>query len=155
MILGELTLANFLVFYGEQALSFPSDGDQNVTLILANNNTGKTSLIRALKFLFYGSGSLFRNSVSGRPSSLINERAVYETTQGSDVKGFVDLTFTLGDQTYRFRRSVTATATRDGLDRGDEKLIEFVMGDHRYHEHPDDEKRTLEAKLRSWMPREL
>lgn len=155
MILRELTLSHFLVFHGEQTLSFPSDGDQNVTLILANNNTGKTSLIRALKFLFYGSGALLKNSVSGRPSAIINERAGHSTLNGEDVEGFVDLTFALGDQTYRFRRSVTASQTRDGLDRGEEKLTEFVMGDHRYHEHPDDEKGTLEAKLRSWMPREL
>lgn len=155
MILRELTLSHFLVFHGEQTLSFPSDNDVNVTLILANNNTGKTSLIRALKFLFYGSKALALNSVSGRPSAIINERAAHETPQGDDIEGFVDLSFSLGDQTYRFRRSVSATQTRDGLDRGDEKLTEFIMGEHRVEEHPDDHHGTLDSKLRAWMPRAL
>jgi DNA sulfur modification protein DndD len=155
MILRELTLSNFLVFHGDQSLSFPSDDDQNVTLILANNNTGKTSLIRALKFLFYGSKSLALNVVSGRPSSVINERAVYEASVGQELEGYVELTFSLGDDRYRFRRSVSATLGADGLGRGDEKLTELVLGEHRVERILDDSNGTLDAKLRSWMPREL
>lgn len=155
MILSKITLSHFLVFYGEQSLSFPSDETQNVTLILANNNTGKTSIIRALKFLFYGSKALALNSVSGKPSTIISERAGHETAVGEDVEGFVDLTFALGDQVYRFRRSVRATRTATGLDRGDEKLSEFIVGEHRVERIVDDSNGTLEAKLRAWMPRGL
>jgi DNA sulfur modification protein DndD len=155
MILRELTLSNFLVFHGEQSLSFPSDGDQNVTLILANNNTGKTSLIRALKFLFYGSKSLALNSVSGRPSAVINERAAHETAVGQDLEAYVELTFSLGDDRYRFRRSVLAARSADGLGRGDEKLTELVLGEHRVERVLDDANGTLDSKLRSWMPRGL
>ena len=155
MILRELTLSNFLVFHGEQSLSFPSDGDQNVTLILANNNTGKTSLIRALKFLFYGSKSLALNSVSGRPSAVINERAAHETPVGQDLEAYVELTFSLGDDRYRFRRSVLAARSADGLGRGDEKLTELVLGEHRVERVLDDANGTLDSKLRSWMPRGL
>ncbi|MGC1453047.1 MAG: AAA family ATPase, partial [Candidatus Sulfotelmatobacter sp.] len=126
MILSELILSNFLVFHGEQKLTFPSDEAQNVTLILANNNSGKTSIIRALKFLFYGSKALALNRVSGRPSTVISERAGHETPVGQDLEGWVDLQFMLGDQTYRFRRTVTATMTRDGLDQGTEQLTEFI-----------------------------
>lgn len=155
MILREITLSNFLVFHGEQSLSFPSDDDQNVTIILANNNTGKTSLIRALKFLFYGSKSLALNSVSGRPSAVINERAAHEVPVGQDLEAYVELTFSLGDDRYRFRRSVRATRGADGLDRGDEKLTELVLGEHRVERVLDDANGTLDAKLRTWMPRGL
>lgn len=155
MILNKITFSHFLVFYGEQSLSFPSEEAQNVTLILANNNTGKTSLIRALKFLFYGSKALALNSVNAKPSTIISERAGHETALGQDVEGFVDLTFALGDQVYRFRRSVRATRTSDGLDRGDEKLSEYIVGEHRVERIIDDSNGTLEAKLRAWMPRGL
>lgn len=155
MILRDLTLSNFLVFHGDQKLTFPSENDQNVTLILANNNTGKTSIIRALKFLFYGSKALTLNKFTGRPSTLISERAAHEVKIGENVEAKVELTFVLGDQDYRFSRRVVATMTRDGLDRGEEKLTEFVIGEHRVEKHEDDEKGTLEAKLRSWMPRGL
>lgn len=155
MILREISLSHFLVFHGEQKLTFPSDAAQNVTLILANNNTGKTSLIRALKFLFYGSQALALNRLNGSPSTVISERAAHETAQGNDVESWVDLTFALGDQTYRFRRTVTATMTRDGLDKGDEKLTQFIVGEHRTEEHADDAKGTLQAQLRTWIPRGL
>lgn len=155
MILRELTLSHFLVFHGEQALSFPSDGDQNVTLILANNNTGKTSLIRALKFLFYGSKSLAYSSISARPSAIINERAANEALTGKDIEAFVELTFSLGEDRYRFRRSVRATRGADGLDRGEEKLTQFILGEHRVERVIDDSNGTLDAQLRTWMPRGL
>jgi DNA sulfur modification protein DndD len=155
MILRELKLSNFLVFYGEQKFRFPSNKEQNLTLILANNNTGKTSLIRALKFLFYGSKALAFNSVTGNPSNIICERTAHETTPGTDIEGFVELEFALGDQVYRFRRSVRATRTKDGLDRGDEKLAEYIVGEHRVERAIDDSNGTLEGKLRAWMPRGL
>jgi DNA sulfur modification protein DndD len=155
MILRQLTLCNFLVFFGEQSLSFPSDEDENVTLILANNNTGKTSLIRALKFLFYGSKSLAVGSATSRPSSIINERAAHEATSGHDVEGYVELTFSLGDDRYRFRRSVHATRSADGLDRGDEKLSQLILGEDRVQRVVDDTNGALDAQLRAWMPRGL
>jgi DNA sulfur modification protein DndD len=155
MILREITLKNFLVFYGEQSLSFPCDGDQNVILILANNNTGKTSLIRALKFLFYGSRSLASGSGGGQPSSVINERAANEADLGEDVEGSVELTFILGEDRYRFRRSVLAARSEGGLSRGDEKLSQLILAEDRVQRVLDDTSGTLDAQLRAWMPRGL
>jgi AAA domain len=54
MLIKELRICNFLVFAGEQRIELPTGGDSNLVLILAPNNTGKTNIIRALKFFFYG-----------------------------------------------------------------------------------------------------
>ena len=54
MIIKQLRFCNFLVFPGEQVIDLPAEKESNVVVILAPNNTGKTSVIRALKFLFYG-----------------------------------------------------------------------------------------------------
>ena len=53
MIIKEIRISNFLVFAGEQVLSLPTEKDTNLVVVLAANNTGKTNIIRALKFLFY------------------------------------------------------------------------------------------------------
>ena len=75
MLIKELRICDFLVFPGEQANTLPTEGESNLVVILAPNNTGKTNVIRALKFLFYGHDSLqwrtISRAVSGRDATPI------------------------------------------------------------------------------------
>ena len=52
MLIKELRVCDFLVFPGEQCIEVPTAQDSNLVVILAPNNTGKTNIIRALKFFF-------------------------------------------------------------------------------------------------------
>ena len=54
MLIERLRFKDFLVFRGDQQLVFSFKKGRNLTLVLAPNNTGKTSIIRALEFLLYG-----------------------------------------------------------------------------------------------------
>src|SRR5690242_5179480 len=54
MILDEIRLTNFRCFYGKSSISFSTDPDKNVTLVYAENGVGKTTLLNALLWCFYG-----------------------------------------------------------------------------------------------------
>jgi DNA sulfur modification protein DndD len=54
MKLLELTMMNFMPYAGTTALLFPSDINKNVLVILGDNMRGKTSLMNALRWGFYG-----------------------------------------------------------------------------------------------------
>jgi DNA sulfur modification protein DndD len=54
MILDEIRLQDFRCFYGECKIEFSTDKDRNVTLIYAENGVGKTTLLNALLWCFYG-----------------------------------------------------------------------------------------------------
>lgn len=54
MILDEIRLQDFRCFYGECKITFSTDQDKNVTLIYAENGVGKTTLLNALLWCFYG-----------------------------------------------------------------------------------------------------
>jgi DNA repair exonuclease SbcCD ATPase subunit len=56
MIFKRLTLFNFLTYKGQNTLDFKNaeTGKQTLLLVLGPNNSGKTNIIKALKFLFYG-----------------------------------------------------------------------------------------------------
>ncbi|MDE2665976.1 MAG: AAA family ATPase [Acidobacteriota bacterium] len=54
MILEEIRLTNFRCFFGENVIKFSTDPDSNVTLIYAENGVGKTTLLNALLWCFYG-----------------------------------------------------------------------------------------------------
>ncbi len=54
MILEEIRLKDFRCFYGESSIRFSIDPVKNVTLIYAEKGVGKTTLLNALLWCFYG-----------------------------------------------------------------------------------------------------
>ena len=54
MILEEIRLNDFRCFYGKTSISFSEDPKKNVTIIYAENGVGKTTLLNALLWCFYG-----------------------------------------------------------------------------------------------------
>jgi len=54
MIIKKLTVTNFRQFKGEQSINFSQNPDKNITLILGDNTSGKTTLLQAFLWAFYG-----------------------------------------------------------------------------------------------------
>ncbi|WP_171172902.1 AAA family ATPase [Ruegeria sp. HKCCA5929] len=54
MILEEIRLTDFRCFFGETYIQFSEDPEKNVTIIYAENGVGKTTLLNALLWCFYG-----------------------------------------------------------------------------------------------------
>ena len=54
MKLISLTMRNFMPYRGEQKVAFPSDPGRNVMIVCGDNMRGKTSLLNALRWGFYG-----------------------------------------------------------------------------------------------------
>ena len=54
MILEEIRLRDFRCFYGDTHIRFSEDSKKNVTIIYAENGVGKTTLLNALLWCFYG-----------------------------------------------------------------------------------------------------
>lgn len=49
-----ITLYNFRQFYGKQTIKFSTDDFKNITLIHAENGVGKTALLNAIRWCFFG-----------------------------------------------------------------------------------------------------
>lgn len=58
MLLKSLRLLNFRQYEGTQHVEFSVDGDKNVTVILGDNTFGKTTLLQAFSWCFYGKVNL-------------------------------------------------------------------------------------------------
>ncbi|MBJ6610742.1 MAG: AAA family ATPase [Candidatus Thiothrix moscowensis] len=54
MKLKQIKLYNFRQFYGENTLDFSTDLERNVTLVHGENGVGKTTLLNAIKWCFFG-----------------------------------------------------------------------------------------------------
>lgn len=103
MIFHQLSFKDFLVFSGEQSLNLRSRRENSLIVILAPNNTGKTSVIRALKFLFCGD---LADCTEGTAHRLLNDRSRATCPAGSELVGFVQATVEYDGHTYSFRRTI-------------------------------------------------
>ena len=54
MILEEIRLKDFRCFYGESIIKLSTDSEKNITIIYAENGVGKTTILNALLWCFYG-----------------------------------------------------------------------------------------------------
>jgi len=54
MLLKKLVVKDFRLFKGEQEIHFAADGEQNVTMIMGDNGTGKTTLAQVFTWCLYG-----------------------------------------------------------------------------------------------------
>jgi len=54
MLLKKLVIKDFRQFKGEQEILFAADGEQNVTMIMGDNGTGKTTLAQVFTWCLYG-----------------------------------------------------------------------------------------------------
>ncbi len=148
MIFRQLKFQDFLVFPGEQAMDLQSSKDASLVVILAPNNTGKTSVIRALKFLFYGDLSDCNEATAHR---LLNDRTRSLSPSGSELVGFVQATVEFDGQALTIRRSIRVRKSgKDQWLNPTVELAELRVGRNTV-EIPDRDG-TLQLRLKTMVP---
>lgn len=100
MKLHRLTATNFMPYKGSIAVDFPTDESRNVMIVFGDNMRGKTSLMNALRWGFYGR-ALARHSRPILLHQLLNRDATLE----DDWKIEVFIRFEANGHTYELRRS--------------------------------------------------
>ena len=97
MILEKMILENFRVFEGTQEIVFSNDPIKNVTIIHAENGFGKTTLLKALLWGFYGHEGLLGNDGKAddfeRPYELIHEGQLAQAGGWDDLYTSVKIIF--------------------------------------------------------------
>lgn len=151
MILKSLTLRHILTYYGDQALDFPQSKSASLTVIVGPNNSGKTSVIRALKFWFYGEAGLPKKADL---PLLLSNRAKAETPVGQSLIGWVEVTFQRLEETIILRRTIEAK--RLSQDRWDvrEVRLEHSPGG-RLPKYFRDNEGYYQRMLEGMVPRVL
>lgn len=100
MKLHELTCCNFMPYKGRVKLEFPREDFRNVMVIFGDNMRGKTSLLNALRWGFYGK-AIGRHSRPIPLHLILNKDAALE----DDWRVEVFITFEADGHQYELRRS--------------------------------------------------
>lgn len=99
-----LYMKDFRQFKGVTRVEFACDPTSNVTIILGDNTFGKTTLLQAFNWCFYGKINFDQN-----PDKLLNYEIEYEMTEGEQRTVEVEITIIHGDTEYIVSRTQTFT----------------------------------------------
>lgn len=102
MKLISLKVSNFMPYKGNVELAFPVDQDRNVMLVFGDNMRGKTSLLNALRWVFYGK-ALGRHSREIPLHELLNKEAALE----GDWQVDASIVFEAAGHRFELRRRAT------------------------------------------------
>lgn len=107
MILEEIRLTDFRCFFGNTYIFFSEDPEKNVTIIYAENGVGKTTLLNALLWCFYGETT----SRFEKREEILN----YDAKKAGRTTASVEVLFEHNDKHYIAKRyaSISAASRRD------------------------------------------
>lgn len=99
MKLHSLTARNFMPYKGEMELTFPQDEQRNIMIVFGDNMRGKTSILNAIRWAFYGE-ALGRHSRPIPLQEIVNKDAAL----ADDWKVEVHVKFDANGHAYDLRR---------------------------------------------------
>ena len=108
MIFESLKIENFGVFSGKQAPLKFSDGEKNVTIMLAANGGGKSTIMRALRYLFYNEYENKNDALFGIEACVANKAK----QKSGNIDVSIELCLKVLDQKIYLRRGFVASYNR-------------------------------------------
>jgi DNA sulfur modification protein DndD len=110
MILEKLAVENFRQFRGRQEIHFSNIRERNVTLVHAENGFGKTALLNALLWGFYGHEGLTDDLP--KKESIIHEGVAARAKNHANTSAKVTIWFSHDTEKYKLERELTLEQQR-------------------------------------------
>lgn len=118
MKIKKIEMINFRQFYGENSIELATD-DKNTTIILGNNNSGKTGVYRALMFGLYGLRKLKQDSLNSEVH-LVNFKSLEEN---NIAKATVIVTIETDTGIYIVKRKISASNVQGVIRENDKNEV--------------------------------
>lgn len=145
MIFKKMNLHNFRQFKGDTEIRFSDDPKKNVTVILGDNTSGKTTLMQAFNWCLYNQVNL------ENPTEIITNEVIKKIDIGENAKVEVSLEFEHLKKTYTCRNFIVYTRNANGnIQKIDEAQI-YTISDP----ETGQTKRTTENAIKEVFPRDL
>ena len=110
MLIKTLRMENFRQFKGTTKVDFSCDPEKNVTIILGDNTFGKTTLLQAFNWCFYG-----KVNFDQRPDFLLNYEVAGEMRNGDRQLVEVEITVLHDGMEYIITRSQRYTCAGNNV----------------------------------------
>ena len=150
MLIERIAFKDFLVFPGEQEMLFAFKDSKNLSLILAPNNSGKTTVIRALEFLLYSEKN------QSKQAKLPCHARIEKMSPRQEDESWVEVTIRSGAERLRVRRAISFM--RKNADTLDVQPVECTLTAYTLGKIGDDRLPTTTAsedKVANLVPRAM
>ncbi|MFH1365597.1 MAG: AAA family ATPase [archaeon] len=92
MRLSKITICDYRGFYGKKVIEFDTDKkNKNIHLVIARNDTGKTTLLNAIYWCLYGEEQFYSTKNSNK--RIMSNKKIYQTPIDRNLKMSVSLVF--------------------------------------------------------------
>ncbi|WP_203637968.1 AAA family ATPase [Levilactobacillus wangkuiensis] len=149
MIFNKIVIQNFRQYYGKITLNFDRT-DGKITLVIAENGVGKTTLLQAFRFCFFGQSANVLKLPA--PEKLLNRTISSELTEGGSATVSVTVYFSEGNKKYYATREI-GFIKRKGKVGAKNKESNFELwedgGATAYHEI---DKSQARVRIQEMMP---
>ena len=148
MLLKEIRLTNFRQFIGTQSVTFSLDPDRNVTIVMGEIGTGKTTLAQAFTWCLYGETD-FENKI------VLNNTVGQELGPNNESTVVVELALIHMGREYLVTREQKYTTDSKGMLKrpNNTKLIISYKNDDGQREFIKDNE--TEIRMKEILPKEL
>ena len=147
MLLKSIKLENFRQFRNESIDFAQGEGGKNVTIIIGENGTGKTTFAQAFFWCLYGETE-FSDKI------ILNKMVATEMTPGSEEKVRVTLALRHGEVDYTLIREQAYHKDYSNNVKGDNTVFDIAIKDTSGNTSYV-KKSQCEAEVKSILPKEL
>lgn len=145
MIFKKINLHNFRQYKGDIEIKFSTDSQKNVTVLIGDNTSGKTTLMQAFNWCLYNQINL------ENPNEIITNEVISKIDIGENAKAEVILEFEHLSKTYTCKNYIVYTRNNNGnIQKIDEAQI-YTVSDPATGET----KRTTDNAIKEVFPRDL
>jgi len=149
MLLKSIQLTDFRQFKGKQEpIHFSTDSEKNVTIILGDNGTGKTTLAQAFTWCLYGKTDF-------RDKSVLCKATAQELTPNGEATVKVKLILNHNNKDYTITRELRYTKSANGSLRSNQYAVLSISykGDDGQQEFVEDAQ--TEFQIKKILPEDL
>ena len=147
MLITDITLNNFRQFKGKKTISFSTDQNKNVTVIIGENGSGKTTLAQAFTWCLYGKTD-FKND------SVINLSCSNDMKPGSTITATVKINLVHNNTNYTIKRSQDYQKDNSGKIKHSPAILSIAYKDTNGNQQFVKETQ-IKSKIKEILPKEL
>lgn len=144
MLIKNITMHNFRQ-YVDSSVEFATDPDRNITLVMGDNGTGKTTLAQAFLWCLYGETDF-------EITEVINRKVRDKLPPGAKTETSVSLLLNYNDIDYTIERKQVFTKVQTKVNSDNSVLSIFYKKDGNLQYMNENEKHILIKKM---LPKQL
>lgn len=151
MLIKNLTLTNFGIFYGKNSFDFRVNNDKNIILIGGKNGSGKTTILNGIRACLYGAQIFGSKNINNQYSEYIRESLNHKALEEGERICSIELEIDLEKDNIVYDYYIKREWTFEKNDKIIEKLK--IKKNNEILEQIEIEE--MENYFRTYMPKEI